>query len=109
MQLEEKFYAIEEEWSEQVLQFLPYKTHGFILLVEDHTHFLVEQLEHAGMQLAMMLMSPHINHLREDAAQWAIKLARIGEVLQQVRETRYLSHASKLLLHGSQKLLFSSF
>lgn len=68
----------------QVLHFLPYKSHGPVLLAEDHTHFLLEQLEHAQMQLATMLMSQHIAPLKEEAAQWAMKLASVAEILQQV-------------------------
>ena len=68
----------------QVLQFESYKTYGPILLAGGYTHSLLEELDHAQAQLAMMLMSPHIQPLREDTAQWAAKLANIGEVLLQV-------------------------
>lgn len=68
----------------QVLQFESYKDYGPILLAGGYTHSLLEELDHAQTQLAMMLMSPHIQPLREDTAQWAAKLASIGEVLLQV-------------------------
>ena len=64
---------------------MSYKSHGFVLLTDEHTHSLLEQLEHAQMQLATMLRSKHILPLRDDTAQWAVKLALISEVLQQVR------------------------
>lgn len=84
MDLEEKFYSIEEEWSEAVLLFLPYKSHGHALLDKDHTLSLLEQLEHARTLLATMLMSKHISPLREEASQWAVKLANMADILQQV-------------------------
>lgn len=84
LQLEEKFFSIEEEWSEQNLHFQPYKSHGLMLLDIDHTHSLLEQLEHAQMELATMLTSRHIQPLKEEAIQWAAKLATISDILQQV-------------------------
>ena len=72
----------------QVLQFSPYKSRGPLLLAGDHTLSLLERLEHAQTQLATMLMSRHILPLREEASQWAIKLATIAEVLHQVRGER---------------------
>ncbi|KAL5457324.1 hypothetical protein EMCRGX_G034572 [Ephydatia muelleri] len=92
LELETQFYAIEEEWSEQVLQFESYKTYGPILLAGGYTHSLLEELDHAQAQLAMMLMSPHIQPLREDTAQWAAKLANIGEVLLQWLGVQELWH-----------------
>lgn len=71
----------------QVLQFESYKTYGPILLAGGYTHSLLEELDHAQAQLAVMLMSPHIQPLRDDTAQWAAKLSNIGEVLLQVRDT----------------------
>lgn len=84
LDLEEKFYSIEEEWSEAIIIFSPYKTLGHVLLDKDHTLSLLEQLEHARTLLATMLMSKHIAPLKEEASQWAVKLANIADVLQQV-------------------------
>lgn len=86
LQLEEKFFAIEEEWSEQNLHFQHYKSHGPVLLDINHTHSLLEELEHAQMELATMLTSRHIQPLKEDAIQWAAKLATITDILQQVKK-----------------------
>ena len=85
LELEERFFKVEEEWTEQQLSFLPYKSHGSLALLHvDHTHSLLEQLEHTQIQLATMLMSKYIQPLREEAAQWAAKLANVAEVLQRV-------------------------
>ena len=84
LQLEEKFFSIEEEWSEQNLHFEQYKSHGPVLLDTDHTYSLLEQLEHAQMQLATMLMSKYIQPLKEEAIQWAAKLATLSDILQLV-------------------------
>ena len=85
LELEERFFKVEEEWSEQQLTFLPYKSHGSsVLLHVDHTHSLLELLEHTQIQLATMLTSKYIQPLREEAAQWAAKLASVTEVLQKV-------------------------
>ena len=85
LKLEEKFFSIEEEWSEQNLSFQHYKSHGPVLLEASHTHSLLEQLEHAQMELATMLTSKYIQPLKEEAIQWAAKLASISDILQQVR------------------------
>lgn len=86
LELEERFFKVEEEWSEKQLSFLTYKSHGgSVLLHVDHTHSLQEQLEHTQIQLATMLMSKYIQPLREEAAQWAAKLASVAEILQKVR------------------------
>jgi len=92
LELEEQFYSIEEEWSEQVLQFSVHKPRGPLLLAGDHTLSLLEELEHAQTQLATMLMSRHILPLKEEASQWAVKLASIAEVLQQWLSVQELWH-----------------
>ena len=85
LELEERFFKVEEEWSEQQLSFQPYKSHASSALLHiDHTHSLLEQLEHTQIQLATMLMSKYIQPLREEAAQWAAKLATVAEILQKV-------------------------
>ena len=85
LELEQQFYKVEEEWSEQVFTFQPYKPHGSsVLLNIDRTHSLIEQLEHTQIQLATMLKSKYIQPLKEEAAQWAAKLASVSEVLQKV-------------------------
>ncbi len=84
LDLEERFFSLEEEWSEASLVFLPYKSHGHALLEQEHTLSLIEQLEHAHTLLATMLLSKHISPLREEASQWAIKLGNVADILQQV-------------------------
>ena len=84
LQLEEKFFSVEEEWSERALFFQQYKSYGPVLLDREYSHSLLEQLEHAQIELATMLMSRHIQPLKEEAIQWAAKLASIGDLLQQV-------------------------
>lgn len=58
--------------------------YGSVLLGIDHTHSLLERLEHAQMELATMLMSRYIQPLREEAIQWAAKLSSLSDILQQV-------------------------
>ena len=84
LHLEEKLYSIEEEWSEQALVFQQYRGYGSVLLALDHTHSLMERLEHAQVELATMLMSQHIQPLKEEAIQWAAKLSSLADILQQV-------------------------
>ena len=96
LQLEEKFFSIQEEWSEQNLRFQHYKSHGPVLLNVDHTHTLLEQLEHAQMELANMLMSKHIQPLKEEAIQWAAKLNTLADILQQVMVTANFSSVRML-------------
>ena len=84
LQLEEKFFSIEGKWTEETLHFKQYKSHGPALLDKDHTHSLLEQLEHAQIELATMLVSRHIQPLREEAIHWAAKLASVSDILQQV-------------------------
>ena len=43
---------------------------------------LLEQLDSTQTQLTTMLMSQHINPLRNETSQWAGKLSAIAEVLQ---------------------------
>lgn len=89
LELEEQFYKIEEEWSEKVLTFQSYKSHGSsVLLSVDHAHSLIEQLEHTQIQLATMLMSKYIQPLKDEAAQWAAKLASVSDILQKVNTYR---------------------
>ncbi len=84
LRLEEKLYSIEEEWSEQTLVFQQYRGYGMVTLALDHTHSLLEKLEHAEIELATMLMSKYIQPLREEAIQWAAKLSSLADILQQV-------------------------
>ena len=97
LQLSEEFTDYPSP-SIQVLQFSPYKSRGPLLLAGDHTLSLLERLEHAQTQLATMLMSRHILPLREEASQWAIKLATIAEVLHQVRGERGTSSSVQIWL-----------
>ena len=68
----------------QILQFVPYKALGEVLLDVDHTHFLCKGLESAGVRLAVMLVSAHVTHLRDEVVQWAGRLSRVEEFLTQV-------------------------
>ncbi|XP_056421918.1 uncharacterized protein LOC130362045 isoform X2 [Hyla sarda] len=80
MELEIKMRKVEEEWSEQVLNFKPYKNK--VLLVKDESLILLEELEDAQVLLAQMLSSKEIDPLREEATTWAEKLKRVGDVLE---------------------------
>ncbi|XP_073531710.1 dynein axonemal heavy chain 5-like [Phyllobates terribilis] len=80
MDLEMKMRKVEEEWSEQVLIFKPYKNK--VLLAKDQSLILLEELEDAHMLLAQMLSSKEIDPLREEATTWAEKLKRVGDVLE---------------------------
>ena len=92
-----------------MLAFQPYKSHGSsVLLSIDHTHSLIEQLEHTEIQLATMLMSKYIQPLREEAAQWAAKLASVSDILQKV--SSYLgSDISQLFLRMKSVLNFDNY
>ncbi|KAG9493712.1 hypothetical protein GDO78_001536 [Eleutherodactylus coqui] len=80
MELEIKMRKMEEEWSEQVLSFKPYKNK--VLLVKDESLSLLEELEDAQVLLAQMLTSKGIEPLKEEATTWAEKLKRVGDVLE---------------------------
>jgi len=86
LRLEEKLYSIEEEWSEQALVFQKYRGYGSVLLALDHTHSLMERLEHDQVELSTMLMSRYIQPLKEEAIQWAAKLSSLTDILQQVNK-----------------------
>ncbi|XP_074662754.1 uncharacterized protein LOC141915202 [Tubulanus polymorphus] len=90
LELEVKLRVTEEEWTEQVLTFEPYKRRGPIYLEKLSTERLLEQLEDAQALLANMLTSRHIGPLREEAASWAEKLKEVGEVLEQWLEVQDL-------------------
>ena len=57
LELEIKMRMTEEEWTEQVLAFEPYKRRGPIYLDKVFTERLLEQLEDAQALLANMLTS----------------------------------------------------
>ncbi|XP_018425842.1 PREDICTED: dynein gamma chain, flagellar outer arm-like [Nanorana parkeri] len=80
MDLEIKMRKVEEEWSEQVLSFKPYKNK--VVLVKEDSMLLLEELEDAQVLLAQMLTSKEIDPLREEATTWAEKLKNVGEVLE---------------------------
>ncbi|KAM4043310.1 dynein axonemal heavy chain 5-like isoform 1-T1 [Anomaloglossus baeobatrachus] len=80
MDLEIKMRKVEEEWSEQVLNFKPYKNK--VLLAKDESLLLLEELEDAHVLLAQMLSSKEIDPLREEATTWAEKLKRVGAILE---------------------------
>ena len=68
----------------QVLNFVSYKDLGEVLLATDHAHFLCEGMEEVGLRLATMLVSRHMTPLRDEAGQWAARLARVNDILTQV-------------------------
>ncbi|KAM5165175.1 dynein axonemal heavy chain 5-like [Mantella aurantiaca] len=80
MDLEIKMRKVEEEWSEQVLSFKPYKKK--VVLVKGDSMLLLEELEDAQVLIAQMLTSKEIDPLREEATTWAEKLKNVGEVLE---------------------------
>ncbi|XP_044146080.1 dynein axonemal heavy chain 5-like isoform X2 [Bufo gargarizans] len=80
MELEIKMRKVEEEWSEQILSFRPYKNK--VLLVKDESLILLEELEDAQVLIGQMLTSKEIDPLREEATTWAEKLKRVGDVLE---------------------------
>ena len=45
MELETKMRSIEEEWTEQILNFEPYKDYGLVLLEKRYVENLLEHLE----------------------------------------------------------------
>ena len=69
----------------QILDFVPYKGFGEVLLDAGHAHFLCEEMEDVGLRLATMLVSRHMIPLWEEAGQWAARLARVHNILTQVR------------------------
>lgn len=89
-ELETKMRQTEEEWTEQVLAFQPYKRRGPILLDKSFTERLMEQLEDSQAMLATMLTSRYIGPLRDETASWAEKLKEVGEVLELWMEVQEL-------------------
>lgn len=45
LELEIKMRTIEEEWTEQILNFEPYKEYGFVILEKRYVEHLLEHLE----------------------------------------------------------------
>jgi dynein heavy chain, axonemal len=81
-ELESKMKSIEEEWNEQVLNFINHKEYGEICLDKEYTERLLGQLEDAQEILASMLMSKHIGPLRSEVSTWSDKLKTVNEVLE---------------------------
>ncbi|XP_041109797.1 dynein heavy chain 8, axonemal-like [Polyodon spathula] len=82
LKLEGKLRTIEEEWTEQVLNFEAHRNRGPVLLVKEDSVHKLEQVEDARLLLAHMLTSKHIGPLREEAASWSEKLKEVGAVLE---------------------------
>ncbi|CAF0936921.1 unnamed protein product [Rotaria sordida] len=82
LELETKMRSIEEEWTEQILNFEPYKDYGSILLEKRYVENLLEHLEDGEETLAQMLTTRYIEPMREEVASWAEKLKAIGEILE---------------------------
>eukprot|EP00795_Rhopilema_esculentum_P017364 gene17364-8957_t len=83
LDLEIRIRAIEEEWTEQVLNFERFKNRGLVCIDKENTEKLLEIAEDAKSSLAIMLTSKHVAPLRDEAASWAVKLKEVGEVLDQ--------------------------
>ena len=81
-ELEIKMRSIEEEWNEQVLVFISFKSYGEICFEKEYTERLLEQLEDAQETLANMLTSKYVAPLRVEVAGWSEKLKTLGEVLE---------------------------
>ncbi|CAF3476774.1 unnamed protein product [Rotaria socialis] len=82
LELEIKMRSIEEEWTEQILNFEPYKDYGLILLEKRYVENLLEHLEDGEETLAQMLTTRFIEPMREEVASWSEKLKAIGEILE---------------------------
>eukprot|EP00118_Oscarella_pearsei_P013596 m.109954 g.109954 ORF g.109954 m.109954 type:complete len:5180 (+) comp37381_c0_seq5:135-15674(+) len=80
--LEERVKQIEEEWTEQVLYFVPYKARGAVMLSADQTQHLIDLLEDVQLCLATMLTLPHVAPVRDTASRWASKLSVISAILE---------------------------
>ncbi|XP_029452717.1 dynein gamma chain, flagellar outer arm-like [Rhinatrema bivittatum] len=102
LELEIKMRKVEEEWTEQVLNFEAYKNRGPISLVKEESLLLLEELENAQILMAQMLMSKEIDPLREEANLWAEKLKRAGDVLELWVEVQELWHClEEIFSHSS--------
>ncbi|CAF3791725.1 unnamed protein product, partial [Rotaria sp. Silwood1] len=82
LELEIKMRSIEEEWTEQILNFEPYKDYGSILLEKRYVENLLEHLEDGEETLAQMLTTRYIEPMREEVASWSEKLKAISEILE---------------------------
>ncbi|UJR24993.1 hypothetical protein I4U23_006354 [Adineta vaga] len=82
LELEVKMRSIEEEWTEQILNFEPYKDYGSIVLEKRYVEHLLEHLEDGEEILAQMLTTRYIEPMREEVASWSDKLKTIGEILE---------------------------
>ncbi|CAF1032650.1 unnamed protein product [Adineta ricciae] len=82
LELETKMRSIEEEWTEQILSFEPYKDYGSVLLEKRYVEHLLEHLEDGEETLAQMLTTRYIEPMREEVASWSDKLKTIGEILE---------------------------
>ncbi|CAF1326895.1 unnamed protein product [Adineta steineri] len=82
LELETRMRSIEEEWTEQILSFEPYKDYGPVLLEKRYVEHLLEHLEDGEETLAQMLTTRYIEPMREEVASWSEKLKTIGEILE---------------------------
>lgn len=86
----------------QILNFEVNKDRNQIFLERPPTEVLLEELENSEAMLAMMLTSPHIGPLREEAATWAQKLKEISVVLEQLLDTQDMWRCLESLFSDSQ-------
>ncbi|XP_078503742.1 dynein axonemal heavy chain 5-like [Lissotriton helveticus] len=102
LELENQMRRVEEEWTEQVLNFEAYKNRGEIFLVKEDSLLLLEELEDAQVLLAHMLTSKEIDPLREEATSWAEKLKRVGDVLELWIDVQELwQHLEEIFSHST--------
>ncbi|KAJ1151043.1 hypothetical protein NDU88_003830 [Pleurodeles waltl] len=102
LELEIQMRRVEEEWTEQVLNFEVYKNRGEIFLVKEDSLLLLEELEDAQVLLAHMLTSKEIDPLREEATSWAEKLKRVGDVLELWIDVQELwQHLEEIFSHAT--------
>ncbi|XP_069461306.1 uncharacterized protein [Ambystoma mexicanum] len=102
LELEIQMRRVEEEWTEQVLNFEAYKNRGEIFLVKEDSLLLLEELEDAQVLLAHMLTAKEIDPLREEATSWAEKLKRVGDVLELWIDVQELwQHLEEIFSHAT--------
>ena len=84
-----------------MLKFRPHRSTGIPSLSLADTSSLLEQLESALTQLAVMLTSRHVQPIRTEAAQWAGKLGAVAEVLQNWLSVQELWESMEAVLSSS--------
>jgi len=83
LQIEIKMGDIQEEWSDQQLQFANFKNRGPIQLQGGPTAELREKLDEAQMQLGSMMASRYIGPFKDETTSWVLKMSFCAEILEQ--------------------------